>query len=171
MNPADNQEIDYRKDPAPTDWLRRRVARYDKFFDPDFKSEWDHFNDLVDELNELRCAPVCHTAASGCVCSLVQQLTSTENDLMPKGEFMAAIEAVGYNPEQALEQYRYYATKKIGDKYHEEFERLDRESRNAYNWQAELRSFEATKKLEEATFESMALEDKMDQEIEAAVSA
>lgn len=171
MNPAENQEIDFRKNPAPTDWLRRNVAKYDEFIDPDLKTERDHFNDLVDELNGLRCAPVCHTAGDGCVCSLVEQLASTENDLMPKGKFMAAIETVGYNPEQALEQYRYYATKKIGDKYHDEFKRLGKESRNAYNWTIELMKFEAIKKLEEATLESIALVDKMDQEIEAAVSA
>lgn len=178
-----NQTIDYRKDPAPTDWLSIRVAKFDDSDVDDLKTEWDYHREFVEQLEGLRCEPDCasvngHPTANGrlaasCVCSLVAQLSSPDVDLLvPKGEFVAVARGIGLSQEQALEQYRNYVTKKMGDKYRPEFERLGTESQNAYNWVSELGGGGGSyKTLEEVHCERDAVHNQMAQEVEDILSA
>lgn len=190
---AANQTIDFRKDPAPTDWLSIRVAKFDGSDVDDLKVEEDYHREFVERLEGLRCEPDCASAgcvsASGnepggkstaghpmansrlpasCVCSLVEQLSSPDVDLLvPKSEFVAVVRGIGLSQEQALEQYRNYVTKKVGDKYDPEFERLWTESQNAYNWVSELGGGKGSyKTLEEVGSEMDAVYDQMVQEVE-----
>ncbi len=149
----------------------------------------------MDEINDLRCEPGCpsesvtgngsdstgkgrankgrankgHSVAT-CICSLVGKLTSAENGVVPRDEFVTAAKSAGYGPEQALEQYRNYATVMLDDKYKQAFDRLLRESENAYNWGMELDLHEPFKQMEAAEREIQALDRKIDQELEALMS-
>lgn len=191
------QTIDYRKDPAPRDWLNEHAAKFDKYPIGELKTEHDLFKEFVDVINNLRCEPSCpsesviengsevgndsdsagkghankgHSVAT-CICSLAGKLTSTENGVVPRDEFVTAAKSAGYGPEQALEQYRNYATVMLDDKYQQAFDRLLRESENAYNWGMELDMHEPFKQMEAAEREIQALDRKIDQELEALMSA
>ena len=189
------RNIDFRKDPAPTDWMAKNARTY-PHLDTDYKTDGD--NEFITELNQKRCEPICSNGngqladsrhitngqpPSGqppvrCVCSLVERLADAEGGLVPVDEFLAVAETAGYDHEQAQEEYRHYATDRIGDKYEPEFERLCRELENAYNWGMEFaftefkddeddpedKSYEIHREIE-------ALLDQIDREVEAAMSA
>ena len=172
---TDGRAIDSRKDTPPTDWLMKRVEeRYAHLPEADIKISSDYLKEFIDELSELRCEPVCVNGQldGGCVCSLVEQLTSSDVDLLvPKDVFLAIVQAAGYSKEDALKQYRNHCRVKLRAKHKPEIERLCRESDNAYNWWLELESDEASAQASEAEDELRALERKIDQELEAIMSA
>ncbi len=192
------KNIDFRKDPAPTDWGAKLEGKY-AHLGGDFKTDEDYLNEFIEELNGKRCEPVCvngqldhgqlgHGQLSngqlsvgmppvGCVCSLVERLANAEDDLVPVGEFLAVVEAAGYSREQTLEQYKHYAIEKIGQKYDPEFERLDTEADNAYNWSTEF-AFTEFKEDETDPYDALsevheeleALVEQIDREVEAEMS-
>lgn len=176
--------VDFRKDPAPTNWLVKQAledAKDDGYPVENFKAPSDYLKEFIGELSELRCEPVCangqladgcNRPAVGCICSLVEQLTNPDVDLVvPKDAFLAIVGAAGYGTEEALEQYRNYFSEKLWDKNGAEILQLDEECENAYNWWKELDSGEAYAQLLAAGNELDALRHKIDQEVEAVMSA
>ena len=188
------KNIDFRDDPAPTDWLARRTQKY-AHIEMDIKTDGDYLDELINKLNGMRCEPVCANgngnassnassrpadsrAPVSCICSLVEQLSDAEGELVPVGEFTAVVETTGYDHEQALAQYKHYATKRIGERYRPEFKRLYKEARNTYNWSTEFAFDEfgddeddPADKSHEIIEEAQALLNRIDREVEAAMSA
>ena len=171
--------IDFRKHPPPTDWLLEHVKeRYGHLPPADIKTEYDFVEEFIAELNELRCKPDCANGqptngqlAAGCICSLLQEMTSEDALLVPKSEFLAVVQAAGYSKEDALTHYRNYAWTKLNDEHEEEITRLMIESENAHNWWLELSSWEASSQASAAGDELRALDRKIDRELEAIMSA
>ena len=171
--------IDFRKDTPPTDWLMKRVEeRYAHLPVAEIKLPVDYHKEFIAELDELRCGPNCANSqptngqlAPGCICSLLKEMTSDQAPLVPRGEFVAVVQAAGYSQEDTLEHYRNYTWTKLHEERKEDFRRLIQESDNAYNWWLELESDEAKAQASAAENELKALERKIDQELEAIMSA
>ncbi len=189
------EQIDFRKDTPPTNWLLKQALEDTNgvgYREEDIKSTPDCFEEFISEFSELRCEPVCSNGqlaasvdvgvaagantngqlAPSCICSLVEQLTSPDADVVvPKDAFLAIVGAAGFNKDFALAQYRSYLSGKLWDKNRSEILRLDEEGENAYNWWKELDSDEAFTQSVAATNELDALRDRIAQEVEAAMSA
>ncbi len=97
--------------------------------------------------------PVAATASTLlCICGLIDRISDLTGEWVPKDEFVAVLQPFGYTKDKALKKYSIYALKKIKTKYRDEFERLEQEAENAYNW-AWDGSHEAGKALEDALAE------------------
>ncbi len=198
---TETKQVDYRTTEAPTDWLAKRVAQYDEYYkdadfsSDEFKTEYDYVKEFIAQLNGQRCQPVCangHGARNGqgsgktltnglpsanglptvdCICSLLEQMTATQAPLVPKGEFVAVVQTAGYSQEQALKHYRDYAWTKINDRHMPDISRLMKEGNNAHNWWLELSSWEASSQASAAEEEIMAIDNKIEKELEAIMSA
>lgn len=121
--------VDFRKDPAPTNWLVKQAledAKDDGYPVENFKAPSDYLKEFIGELSELRCEPVCangqladgcNRPAVGCICSLVEQLTNPDVDLVvPKDAFLAIVGAAGYGTEAMAQRRRWSNTATISAK-------------------------------------------------------
>lgn len=142
--------IDYRKDTPPTDWLSKRLEKL-QAIRPNPPSNKDlgleFLIDLQEELDTLRCQDPCPTqngadptaaAAQPCICGLIARISDLSGEWVPKDEFVAVLQPFGYTKDKALQKYSTYALEKIQNKYIDEYDRLEREGDNAYNWKWEV---------------------------------
>lgn len=173
-----DKRFDYRTVKAPVDRLAMQSARQAKHAKGidlvgDFKTEADYVQEFIAEISGQRCEPGCANGQPkvDCICSLLEQMTETEAPLVPKDEFTAVVTAAGYNLEQAMGHYRNYAQNKLDDQHKHDFRRLITENHNAYNWWLELGSRVARRQMSETQQEIMAIESKIEAEIEAIMSA